>query len=240
MKNILIKIIPICLLIFASCASDDTEGISKVTVYPIVTVTGPSEELIPYGDVYTDPGAIATEDGAEIEVESSTGSGTYFGESFTTTNPDNYSTTYTAYNSDGFGANESRSLWVANTGDLTTSIEGLYISDIYRVGRGNLDGNQYVVISKTGVNTYALSHGIGGYYDLGEGYGPGYAALGTIITANDIATNDFTATDSTFPLWGDTSSLTKLTVDAASKTITYTGTTSWGAIFEVTLTQVQL
>ena len=41
------------------------------------------------------------------------------------------------------------------------------------------------------------------------------------------------------PTWGYTVEMSNFTVDAASKTITFTGTASFGGVFDVTLTQIQ-
>ena len=224
-----------------SCSSDETGDVSRVTNYPIMTLNGDPIEFVTQGDAYNDPGATATEDGSEIPVETYIGSGTYYGSAgVDTSTSDQYFITYAAENQDGFSGSALREVWVVPpTGDLTTSIEGLYISNVQRVGSDLQVGNEYIIISKTGTNTYNLSHGLGGYYDLGRGYGPGYAALGSVVTANDIASNDFSITDSTLPIWGYTVGVTGFTVDAVNKTITYTGLASVGSAFDVELTQVQ-
>lgn len=224
-----------------SCSIDETGNVSSVTNYPIITLNGDSVEFVTQGDTYNDPGATATEGDNEIPHETNIGTGTYFGSNgVDTSKPDQYFITYSAENQDGFSGNALREVWVVPpTGNLTSSIEGLYASNVQRVGSDLQTGNEYVLISKTASNTYTLSHGLGGYYDLGRGYGPGYAALGSVVTANNIASNDFSITDSTLPIWGYTVGVTGFTVDSATKTITYTGLASFGSAFDVELTQVQ-
>jgi hypothetical protein len=222
-----------------SCEDDSTLGVSKVTTYPTITVTGESVVFVATGSSYTDAGASAFAGETEITPEVSTSAGVYHGAAFSTANPDKYVVSYSAENSDGFSGSALREIWVATTGDLTTSIEGLYSMSTERVGRTTETGN-YVLITKTGANTYELTHGVGGWYSLGLRYGPNYAARGAIITATDIATNNFSVSDAQFPVWGNMVVVTDFMVDAGTKTVTYTGTGDWGAVFKATLTQVQL
>lgn len=232
--------------IICSCSSDlDTGDVSRLTSFPIITQTGSPEILVPLNTEFIDPGASAVAGSVSVEVQATYASGTYQGATgINTSVPDNYLVTYSAENSDGFDGTSIRSVWVANTGDLTTSIEGLYLSDVQRapdfVPSAQYDDLKYVLIWKTGDNTYEISHAVGGYYDFGRAYGAGYAARGAEITVNDLATNDFTITQAVFPIWGNVADITEFTVDAANKMITYTGTGNFGnGAFKVQLKQVQ-
>ncbi len=244
------KHIKIILILFVSglvsCSADETGGVSSVTNYPIITLNGDALQIVAQGSTYTDPGAIATEGDAEIPVETSNSSGTYFGIAGVDTSvADIYFITYSAENADGFKGNSLREVWVIPTsGDLTTSIEGLYTSDVQRAPSftpsDQYDDMEYIFITKTGTNTYAISDAVGGYYDLGRGFGSDYAAKGGVISANDILGNDFTVSQAVFPLWGNTVDVTAFTVDAATKSITFTGEGNFGnGEFKVQLTQVQ-
>lgn len=231
--------------ILFSCETDDTSDVSRVTNYPIITLNGAAEVIIQQGETYNELGAISTEGGSEIETVISYGSGVYESSTGIDSNtPDNYVVNYSATNQDGFAGSALRSVWVANTGDLTTSIEGLYTCDVQRapdfIPSARYDDLTYVLIWKTGDNTYEVSHAIGGYYDLGRGYGPNYAARGAGITANDIASNDFSFTGANIPGFGLDIDISEFTVDATSKMITYTGSGAFGnGTFKVQLTQVQ-
>lgn len=101
------------LSIIASCSKDkiinthDRVGISKVTYYPILTLTGNSIIAIPNGTAYTDPGVKAQAAGADVPV---TTSGTV------DANTDGvYTLTYSAVNSDGYSASATRKVVVYTT-----------------------------------------------------------------------------------------------------------------------------
>jgi len=224
-----------------SCADNDTEGVSSVTNYPIITINGPSEVILDQGDDYTDGGAVSMEGDTEIETTTSYGGGTYFFAPFSTDEPDKYTITYSAVNQDGFAGSALKTVIVKPTsGDLVNDISGLYIMDVLRNNGAGGNGFKYLYIVKTGANTYKASDAIGGYYDIRAGYGAAYAARFT-ITANDIGSNDFSIDPAYTIGWGSAYSFTptNFTVDAATKTITYLTVASFGATFAVTLTQVQ-
>jgi len=231
-----------------SCIKEDTTAnVSRITNYPIITVNGPSFLIVNEGSNYVDAGAVSTEDGNEIETITSFGNGTYFGTpGVDTSTPDQYLITYSAQNADGFSGSALREVWVAPpAGDLKTSISGLYTSSVQRAPlfapSAKYNDLEFVFIIQTGANTYKLSHAIGGYYGMGRGYGPGYIAAGAVITANDIATNDFTISQATFPIWGNTVDVSEFTVDSGTKTITFTGNGNFGnGTFKVQLKQVEL
>ncbi|AUS04662.1 BT_2262 family domain-containing protein [Pseudotamlana carrageenivorans] len=227
----------------ASCTTDSTGDISEITTYPIITLTGDPVVLVSQGDTYTDEGAVSMVGSDVIETQTSFSNGTYNGADGVDTNtPDQYLVTYAAENSDGFTGTNSRVVWVANTGDLVNSIEGLYTADVQRAPDFAPTTNdlKYVIISKTGANTYEITHAIGGYYDMGRGYGPGYAARGAIITANDIPSNNFSVSQAVFPIWGNTVDIIDFKVDAAAKVISFQGNGNFGnGTFKVQLKQVQ-
>lgn len=101
------------LSIIASCSKDkiinthDRVGISKVTYYPILTLTGNAIIAIPNGTTYTDPGVKAQAAGVDVPV---TTSGTV------DVNTDGvYTLTYSAVNSDGYSASATRKVVVYTT-----------------------------------------------------------------------------------------------------------------------------
>ncbi|WP_422349135.1 BT_2262 family domain-containing protein [Flagellimonas sp.] len=246
MKNRLSIIMAIAGLLF-SCSSDmETGNVSRLTYFPIITMNGDAELLVPFDSTFEDPGATADAGGSSVEVVTSA-SGTYQGaDGVDTSVPDNYLVTYSAQNDDGFDGTAIRNVWVANTGDLVNSIEGLYLANVQRApdfeALPQYNDMNYVLIWQTndGTATYEISHALGGYYDFGRGYGAGYAARGAVITANDIPSNDFTISQAVFPIWGNTVDITDLQVDPENKEITFTGTGNFGnGVFQVQLTQVQ-
>lgn len=242
MKNISIKpliLLSLLAVCFVGC-KDDAESISRVTNYPDFTINGDDFIIHQLGDAFTDPGVTATEAGAEIEVTNSA-SGIYRGGSSLDVNTsDEYHITYSATNKDGFAGSVGRTVIVVNNGDLVNSIEGLYTSTVVRNGSASPQYTDmaYILIWKKADGTYVLSDGIGGYYNMGRGYGTNYIAPGMEVTANDIAANDFTITDFGVKTFGGACTTANMTVDPATKTINFVTTWDVGYDFDVTLTQV--
>lgn len=234
------------LISMVSCDEDTTGGVSQVTVFPDFTYNGDELVFVEAGTEFDDPGVTAKEGDTDIPVTRSA-TGLYFGATtLDTSQPDIYNVEYSATNSDGFVSAQPRTVIVAGQGDLVNSIEGLYTATTKRNGTITDDyvDMEYIIIRKTGDNTYVLSDGIGGYYDLGRGYGPAYAAQYATVTANDISADDFTFGPAFgVGLFGGEANITSMDVDAASKTITFT--TVWVAdpettyTFDVTLNQVE-
>ena len=243
-KTLLISLLFVALLFgMASCEKDhdSSEGLSTITYFPEFTMTGDAEMFLNKGGSFTDPGVKAMEKGKEIDVSVNvTGAYSgYNGDEVETNVVDNYTVSYSAINSDGYPGKTKRAVWVFEDGDLTTGLQGLYTTTIVRDGTPAFTNVPYVLIWSLSATTFELQCGVGGYYDVGKAYGPGYAARGAVVTVNNLATNDFSVTDAKFPLWGNTVTITGFTVDASAKTISYTGTGDWGSVFEVTLTQVE-
>jgi len=248
MKRKILMILSVSfLLAMVSCEKElDSEGVNtKITYYPTFVMAGDVEVFHQLNTPYTDPAVTATEDGENLTVSVSvTGEYNYYSGATVTPNvPDKYVITYSAVNSDGYPGSVSRDVYVFNTGDLVTSIEGLYTVSTVRASEGakpQYQNMEYVMIWKTGANTYAISDALGGYYSIGRAYGYDYAAQGSVVTVNDMATNDFTITGSTIPGFGNTVVVSNFTVNSTAKTISFTGTGNFtNAVFNVVLTQVQ-
>ena len=213
------------LLVLLSCDREmESEGVSKVTTYPTFDFKGDEAIYVEAGTPYVEPGVTATEGGIDIEVKTEV-HGTYFVSgvpSLDTSIPDIYTIDYLATNSDGFDGVVSRTVYIAGKGDLVNDISGLYTSTVVRngVSGAQYTDMEYVIISKTGSNTYEISDAIGGYYDLGRAYGPDYIAPGVTITANNIAADNFSFSDpvGVGPFGGEVV-IQSMDVDAASKTI---------------------
>ena len=210
-----------------------------------MTLKGPSTVMIPEGSVYTDQGVTSTINGSIVPVVTSV-IGDYFpftGTQVDVTTPNKYLVTYTSKNSDGFSHSVNRSVYVVNTGDMVTNIEGLYTSTVVRntVVSAQYQDLQYVMIVKTGANTYELSDAIGGYYDIGRGYGATYRATGIVVTANNIGTNSFSYSGPVpVGAFGGNLTMVSFTVDPATKTINFETDWDAGYNFVVTLTQVNI
>src|ERR1700712_5347981 len=107
-----IKFIGLALITIAACSCNKESlnnkpgyvGISKITTYPTITVTGPAYVYVPKGGTYADPGATATAGTASVKVVAS---------SLPDVNTVGvYTESYTATNVDGFSASGSRTIVV--------------------------------------------------------------------------------------------------------------------------------
>jgi len=241
MKKLSILFLGLAFLTFSACEKETTEGLATVTNYPLFTMEGDNPMFLELGTAYTEPGVIAKEGETEIDVETSWAGAYQGGSSFDANVADCYTVTYTATNKDGYDGNSTRRVYLAKTGDLVNSIEGLYTSTIVRNGALRFTDLGYVLIYKNADGSYGLSCSIGGYYEIGTGYGATFNAPGVIV-ANDISANDFTfsPTSVTYGGWPWAINTTDMVVDAANKTINLTSVWDIGYTFEVELTQVQL
>ncbi|MDB4107613.1 DUF5011 domain-containing protein [Bacteroidia bacterium] len=238
MKKIIILII--VAFAFTACEKETTGGLSKVTNYPLFELEGGDVVFLAKGEAYNEPGIIATENGEEIPVVNSVSGAYRNGDVLDPSVSDCYDLMYTATNADGFDGTAHRTVYVVETGDMVSSIEGLYTSTIVRNGALRFSDLSYVLVWKNDDGTYEFSCGFGGYYEIGTGYGLGYKSGGCIVTANDIASNDFSITDYSNDGFGGDITNATLTVDAATKTMNLVSDWSFGYTFEVELTQVEL
>jgi hypothetical protein len=233
-------------LFLASCENDPGIDPSKETFLPKIELLGSDNVSLPCGTTsYTDPGVNATENGAAV-TPTVTISPRYFG-STQINGADVYDISYVAVNVDAIPGATFRTVFIPPcNGDMVSNIEGVYTSTVVRTNSAGtvLTGPQYtnmkyVLIKKSGANTYQISDVIGGWYEFGRALGVAYAAPGATITANNIAANDFTYGDAaTVGGFGGAATLTGFTVDAANKQIVMSSTWEAGFKFVATLTQV--
>lgn len=204
------------------CNSDlETEGLSTITYFPEFQLEGDNFYLIEEGADFVEPGITVLEQGAEIPF-TAVYRGRYSGYSGTTigTEPDQYFLTYNAVNKDGFAGTASRTIAAITTGDLTTSLEGAYWSNPVRI-TGLSYAPSLVLIWQTAPDKYEISCSVGGFYADGRGDGDVSLSRGGTITVNNLATNDFTFTPGFIDNFGLAVGITSMTVDAATKTITF-------------------
>ncbi|UJH92363.1 DUF5012 domain-containing protein [Antarcticibacterium sp. 1MA-6-2] len=230
-----------CGFLLTGCEAESTAEISEVTNFAVFDLTGSDEILLHKGEEYVEPGATAEEAGEPVEVSTNISQGWFRGQNFDTDISDFYTVSYSAINQDGFEATVSRTIIVAENGDLVDDISGLYRSSIVRNGatNPNQQGIEYVLIWEKEPGVYGISDAIGGWYMYGTNYGIGYAAQGATITKN--GPNSFTSS-STVPVgaFGGEAKITAITTNPQAKTIDIT--TNWatfGYVFEVHLEQVQ-
>ncbi|MBV6640914.1 MAG: hypothetical protein KI791_09350 [Cyclobacteriaceae bacterium] len=241
MKNYILILFAI--IAFSSCDEFVNSAVeSEVTYLAKIEVAGERTlnlDCNPSGG-FDDPGATAIESGAEIPIETSI-HGTYFLAS-EIDGPDLFSVNYSAVNIDGIpGVASRRIYWPACNGDLVSSIAGMYSVSVLRNGTNTpaYEDNGPFFIRDIGDGKYQLSDAIGGWYDFGRALGPDFAAPGMVITANNIATNDFTFGPKVeVGYFGGDVEMLEFKVDATKKQITWECYWDFDYTFEVTLTQV--
>ncbi|MEG3658040.1 hypothetical protein V5097_11555 [Arenibacter palladensis] len=231
-------------LMLTSCdPSVDAPGssdVSAVTYLPTITLEGGDVTLDCDASSYSDPGAVASAGGVEIDLETKV-SGKYFGGTSVTDGPDVYQVSYSAFNTDDIPATEFRTvLYPECNGDLITSIAGMYKGTVARDGStpAGYANNGPFIVRDLGDDRYAISDAQGGWYEYGRGLGVTYATPGLILKANNIATNDFTsegpvATNS----FGGSNTFTSLIVDPVAKTLTLTVYWDFDYTFKTVFTQ---
>ncbi|WP_282036837.1 BT_2262 family domain-containing protein [Saccharicrinis aurantiacus] len=204
-------------LVFASCAEKETEGISDITYYVTIVLEGDEIVYHEKDTPWVEPGYSATEGEDDVT------------DAVIATEPDvsvlgSNTLSYSATNSDGYSGAVSREVIVHSSGLSSVDISGEYTGDVFRL---NTDDNSSVsfagnpvVISKTSVEgLYMISDWIAGFYAVGYGYGAGYAFPGYLQMISDTEFEHVSMSNA----WGDPfDSVESVIVDASTGSITYT------------------
>lgn len=240
LKYILFAILPVLLL--TSCVEEMPE--STLNTYPTFVFVGDEDMALEPGEAYSEPGIAALEGEIELEVITSVTS-KYRGYSGNVvgSDPDIYYVNYYAETSEGFGNTASRTVVIPPApGDLITDISGIYSATTTRITGESYDGIE-VWIWPLGDNKFGLSGTTAHFYPDGRGnYDDAlYRAAGTIITVNDLASGDISATDGVFPGWGNHVWIKSgsFTVNPTTKTIAFHTTTDEFAAGDWDIVMVQ-
>lgn len=218
--------------IFMTGCSKDSEGLTSITYYPVISLEGDSYMIVDKGSNFVDPGFNVTLNGEDVTSQATVKS------NVDTSKSGVYSIVYSAVNADGFSASETRTVVVL---DATDAIEGFYATDAssYRInaaGTKTVYGSSFeLLIIGNGDGTYEVEDLLGGYYSQRAGYGANYNCTGTIAIDES---GKVTALESYVAGWGD--SLDKDLIDGTYDAAT--GTFSWnapyaGMNFYVTMTK---
>lgn len=166
------------------CDETDSEGLSRLTYYAVITLEGEQWNSIPVGGSWTDPGAKATEDGVEIDLVIS-------GDEVDTSTPGVYTIEYSAVNKDGYASSEYRYIGVIDPNALPFDLTGKYkrsagefgISDVKKVeGIQNL----YVTDNVGGVKAPSEATTVRFYhYAKGEVAAPYQVVFGSPFNTED-------------------------------------------------------
>ena len=231
-----------CLMVaalVASCGKKESEGLSRITYYPVLELQGGSVEVAAKGVPFTDPGCKCTLNGEDVTAKV-TVSGTV-----DTNNSGIYTLVYTSpKNEDGFTASASRTVYVY---DVNDPMEGLFSIDMSQSKR---DGAAYAAQAswtKVGGSPYhevfAYKDGdvlymddiLGGYYAGGRGYGANYMLGGWLaFDGYDIVE----VVDSYIPGWGDGADSCEGAFDPDTNTYSFT-TVYAGMNFNVVMNRVE-
>lgn len=215
----------------AGCGSDDSEGVTRITYYPTITLEGASTLYVDKGSTWEEPGYSSTLNGEDV-TSKVTVTGTV-----DTSKSGIYTLTYTTMtNSDGYNASATRKVIVLDKSD---PIEGVWKASAasYRTYDGataTLGSDYEILILNHGDGTYYVSDLFGGWYDQRAGYGSSYACTGYVTIAN----GEVNLVSSSVAGWGDSLvGLTDGTYDASTNTISYDAEYVSSMHFYITLTK---
>ncbi|WP_242133327.1 immunoglobulin-like domain-containing protein [Aestuariivivens marinum] len=173
MKKAIILLMTIVTSVFIGCDTESTGNVSRVTVFPELTINGDATIFHVAGTPFNDPGANATVGGSPIEFSTNS--------NLDTNTPGIYTISYSAFNEDGFEAAAVRTVYVYETGDD--------IAGIYNGIRDNRGFGGLVLVSTRNDGDYNISDMLAGYYHQGLGYGPAYSFPGVIAVTNGVVTH---------------------------------------------------
>jgi hypothetical protein len=235
MKKIIYNIL-ICsgLLALASCEKKvTTEDPSTITHYVVFELNGDQTMLVPLNSTFTDPGVVATENGADVNdhvIVTITDPAGDVVTSIPTNAPGLYTVEYKASNADGFSASTSRTVIVYDP-SVTATIAGTYSTDIdqsiynsnpfsaWIAAKGYPGNSATVTFTEIAPGFFSCNDLLAGWYGQIRGYGAKYYMTG-IVTLN--ADNSLTLISSYIAGWGDGLDYIKNAVyDPATGTITY-------------------
>ena len=222
MKNIIYILLSMAFL--SGCVEEMAPG--TLETYPTFVFEGEDVVKLAPGETYVEPGVTALEGDVSLDV-SVTVSSRFRGYSGSEvgSDPDIYYVIYEATTSKGFSNTASRQVVVPPpTGDLVTSLSGIYSGSVVRTSNGEAYEGIDVWIWPIGGNQYQISGVIGHFYADGRAYGDLYLGIGCVITVNDLSANDIDGTTATFPGFGIEADIVEatFTVDPGTKTINYT------------------
>ena len=235
MKKILLSIL-ICsgLLSLSSCEKKvTTEDPSKITYYVVFELNGDATMLVPLNSTFSDPGVIATENGADVNdhvVATITDAGGAKVASIPTDAPGLYTIAYSAVNADGFPASASRTVIVYDP-SVTASIAGVYDTDLdatiyngysfntWIAAKGYPGNAASVTFTEVAPGFFSCNDLLGGWYGQIRGYGAKYYMTGIVTLNSD---NSLTLITSYVAGWGDSLDYLQNGVyDPATGTISY-------------------
>ena len=233
-----------CLIIasvFLLAACDkETEGLSRITYFCELDLKGDAMEFAPLGGTFTEPGWVASENGEDV-TDRVTITGTV-----NTNVAGLYRLVYSVDNTDGFPKTAVRQVVVYDVtpSDLKTGfyeISSLSNRTSFGSGPGGAGSAEFktsptILIYQTSPGKFYISDFIGGYYEVGRGYGPTYAMVGSFQLNSD---NTLKLISSKIAGWGDgLDDLVNGVLDAENQTLTYTAQYAESYDFNIIATKI--
>ena len=202
-KLIYITLAAAAALLFASCNKITTANQSWITEYVRITLEGDRQVILGVGDVYTEPGYSASEQGIDVTAGVQVSYSTITGDpapGVATDAANIYTVNYTAVNKDGYSWTEQRKVIVGD-GSVTETLAGDYKLDpdasnntkatgvtTYTAYAANYAGHSVlgpyvstditITIKKVAANIYSVSDFVAGWYASCIGYGGYYLDAG--------------------------------------------------------------
>jgi hypothetical protein len=169
-----ISIVALLLLTY-SCERDLTsEGVSKITTYVTLDLTGGPTVSFPAGNAYVDPGYKGTE-GTKDVTSSVKVTGEVDGNTVGL-----YTLQYSAVNMDGYSSSVERTVIIYDPAAPETDLTADYVTSVQRIKPAETHTDLTVSVEKLAPGFFSVSDFIGGFYDQGRKYGSGYAVTGYI------------------------------------------------------------
>ena len=217
----------VAMTLAASCTKE-SEGLTRITYYPVLELEGETTMLVDKGSSFNEPGYTATLNGedvsADVRIESNVN----------TSKSGIYSVVYSIVNSDGFSSVAKRTVIVF---DFEDPVEGIYTVDpsSYRLYNGAqlAFGRAFqIYVLANGDGTYLVDDILGGWYCQRAGYGTDYAMQATI----SISGGSVNLINSYIPGWGD-SLVDWADGSFADGTLSYTAVYVSGMEFHITMSK---
>lgn len=228
-KNIIYLMFVALFAITLTSCDDSSEGLTRITYYPVLTLNGDEVMHADKGSTFTDPGCSAELNGEDVSADVKV-SGTV-----NTAKSGVYTLTYSVANADGFSASAQRTVIVTDPNDAHEGVFYVSTADSYRVASATAPykGAFEIVITSNDDGTYHVDDLLGGWYSQGAGYGTAYAMDGKIAIGDD---EKITLVDCFLTGWGDSLDSLDGKFDVATGTYNWTAEYA-GMTFVVVLTK---
>ena len=195
MKKIIFSIMMTLPVLFLGSCEKESEGLTRITYYPVLTLDGDETVIVNIGGSYVEPGYSASLNGEDVTSQ------VKVDDDIDPTTSGVYSVDYSITNSDGFSSTASRTIIVL---DATDPVEGIYAVDkkSYRDYNGKKVeyGKEYEFLVFNRGAYYEFNDLFAGWYEQRAGYGSNYAMTAKVTLADD---GTMTLLSSFLKGWGD-------------------------------------